>query len=596
LGFRHKAPVHLDRRRFSSKLPGRHLLKEEKMPMTPQQRRAAGRRRAWGRGPIILRFERLESRQLLTAATPTATPAQALPDLVGADFATPHDLNWGDTFQAIGTILNQGHAPATSPFNVAVYASTGTTISTDSVPLGTITIPAGLAPGGTSSFNQTFSLPATPIPNYDSSSPIYIDLFINGNKAVTESNYKNNEGVGQGFDSSPIVIVPEQPSLLLGSSLGVSPTSLTWGQTVTVTAQIRNNAQGDAPPSRAKIVLTPSGLNEGSAYDFTIGYINVPAIPAWQTVNVQTQITLPAAAPSSLASATQFSLALVQDADYVTDPIYPHVASQGVGLDSTPITITASTSATSASSTSSTATPSATPTYVLPNVAPSNVVVTSKAVYWGYNFQVSATFQNLGQAGAPPIEAMYLLTGTGGTLANGVFLGEVTLPALAPGATQILNQTVHLPSVLPNGVTIPSTSTGRIAVLVDPDHAIDQTLRSNALAESAPLTLRVLGTDGSSTVPTSPPIGTTLGQPQPAGSIQSTSTTTPAPAVAASPQAKAARQGHTLKLHRQVKPKRQSITARIEHQLRVFPSNVQNFFNSVIGNSTKPKPKKKAKG
>jgi hypothetical protein len=288
---------------------------------------------------------------------------------------------------------------------------------------------------------------------------------------------------------------------------------------------------------------------------------------------------------------------MAQDADYVTDPIYPHVASQGTGLDSTPITITANTSTPTPSATSSSSS-TGTPTVPLPDVAPSNVVVTSKAVYWGYNFQVSATFQNLGQANAPPMEAMYLLTGSGGSLANAVFLGEVTLPALAPGATQIINQTVHLPSVLPNGVTIPSTTTGRIAVLVDPDHAVDQTLRSNSLAESAPLTLRVLGTDGSSTVPTSPPIGTTLGNPQPAGSIQSTSTATVVPAVAASPKAKAARQGHTLKLHRQAKPKRQSITSRIEHQLKVFPSNVQNFFNTVVGNSTKPKskPKKKAKG
>jgi hypothetical protein len=222
-------------------------------------------------------------------------------------------------------------------------------------------------------------------------------------------------------------------------------------------------------------------------------------------------------------------------------------------------------------------------------------------VYWGYNFQVSANFQNLGQANAPPLEVMYLLTGTGGSLANAVVLGEATLPALTPGATQILNQTVHLPSALPNGVTIPSTSTGRIAVLVDPDHAVDQTMRSNSLAESAPFTLRVLGTNGSSTVPTSPPIGTTLGQPQPAGAIQSASTatsSTPAPAIAASARAKAARQGNSLKLHRQVKPKRQSITSRIEHQLKVFPSNFHNFLNSVVGNSTKPKakPKKKAKG
>jgi hypothetical protein len=192
------------------------------------------------------------------------------------------------------------------------------------------------------------------------------------------------------------------------------------------------------------------------------------------------------------------------------------------------------------------------------------------------------------------MEVMYLLTGSGGSLANAIFLGESTLPALTPGASQVVDQTVLLPSVLPNGVSIPSTSAGRIAVLVDPDHDVDESLRSNSLAESAPVTLRVLGTDGSSTVPTSPPIGTTLGMPQPTGTIQA-ATAAVAPAVAASPKAKAARQGKTTKLHRQAAPKRQSITARIEHQLQVFPSNVQNFINSVVGNSTKAKAKKKAK-
>jgi hypothetical protein len=552
--------------------------------MTPQQRRAAGRRRAWGRGPVILRFERLEGRQLMTATPTPPAPPQPLPDLVGADFATPHTLNWGATFQAIGTILNQGNATTTVPFNVEVYAATGTTIDKTSVPLGVITIPAGLGPQQTSNFDQNFTLPATAIPNYSSSNPIYIDLFVNPNKAVTESKYKNDEGVGQGFDSSPIVIVPEEPSLLVGSSLSINPTSTTWGQTITVTAQIRNNAQGDAPPTRAKIVLTPSGLNPGSPYDFTVGYLNVPAIPAWQTVNVQQQITLPATAPSSLSGDTQFALSMAQDADYVANPIYPHVATQGQGLDVTPLTITATTSS---------PTPTATPS--LPDVAPSNVVVTSKSVFWGYNFQVSANFQNLGQADAGPIEVMYLLTGTGGSIANAVFLGESMLPAMKQGASQVVNQTVHLPSVLPNGQSIPSDALGRIAVLVDPDHVVDQTLRSNSLAESAPVTLRVMGTDGSSTVPTSPPVGTSLGQPQPAGNIQSTTSQAVAAAVPASPKAKAARQGATAKLHRQAAPKRQSITSRIEHQLKVFPSNVQNFLNNVVGNSTKSKPKAKKK-
>src|SRR4051794_764384 len=140
--------------------------------MPSQKRRAAGRRRAWGRGPIILRFESLEGRQLLT------TPPKPLPDLVGAVFATTHSLDWGDTFHAVGTILNQGNAPADGEFNVEVFASTTPSINANSVPLGEVTIPAGLGPDQSSKFDQVFSLPPTPIPNYNAGDPIYIALWV----------------------------------------------------------------------------------------------------------------------------------------------------------------------------------------------------------------------------------------------------------------------------------------------------------------------------------------------------------------------------------------------------------------------------------
>ena len=39
--------------------------------MSSQNRRAAGIRRAWGRGPIILKLECLERRELLAASLPT---------------------------------------------------------------------------------------------------------------------------------------------------------------------------------------------------------------------------------------------------------------------------------------------------------------------------------------------------------------------------------------------------------------------------------------------------------------------------------------------------------------------------------------------
>ena len=537
--------------------------------MTSQKRRAAGRRRAWGRGPIILRFESLEGRQLLAASS------QPLPDLVGSSFATAHSLDWGQSFHAVGTVLNQGDAAVTTPFNVEVFASTTPTISATSVPLGKVTIPAGLGPEQSSNYDQVFNLPPTAIPNYTAGNPIYIATLVDPEKTVAESNDKNNQGVGQGYDVSPVAITPTLPASLVGSSLGISSAQATWGQTITVTAQIRNNAQGDAPATRARLVLTPTGLNPGSPYDYTVGYLNVPAIPAWQTVNVVQQIALPATAPPSLTG-TQFVLSMAQDADFVTNPLSPHLANQGVGIDMTPITITVDPN--SATSTSTSQTSSA-----LPDLAPSNVIVGSKTLNWGYNFQVSTTIQNFGQVASGPVDVRFLLTGTNGSIDQAIYLGQTTIAALPANSSQNLTQTVLLPNTLPSGVTVSSSTLGRIVVVIDPDHLINESLRSNNVADSAPVTLRVLGTDGSSTVPTSPAVGTSLGQPSPAGSVQTTPTPTPtATPAAAAATAKAPIKTRSNKLKRKLAPKHESWTTKVENGVKSFPTNVKNFFTDIV--------------
>ena len=63
--------------------------------MPTLNRRAAGRRRAWGRGPIILKFDSLERRELLTIAPPAA-------ELAGSSLVTTHAADWGDTHRRAG--------------------------------------------------------------------------------------------------------------------------------------------------------------------------------------------------------------------------------------------------------------------------------------------------------------------------------------------------------------------------------------------------------------------------------------------------------------------------------------------------------------
>ena len=106
--------------RASAKRELRCDLKEETLPCRPLDRRAAARRRAWGRGPMILRFEPLEGRQLM-AALPTGV---ALPDLVSTSFTTPQASDYNSTIEVKGAIANVGSAAVPPGAIAGIYAST----------------------------------------------------------------------------------------------------------------------------------------------------------------------------------------------------------------------------------------------------------------------------------------------------------------------------------------------------------------------------------------------------------------------------------------------------------------------------------------
>ena len=53
-------------------------------------------------------------------------------------------------------------------------------------------------------------------------------------------------------------------------------------------------------------------------------------------------------------------------------------------------------------------------------------------------------------------------------------------------------------------MTLSSLGVGRIAVIVDPENVINESFKNNNTAESGPVTLRLMGTDGSSYVPNLP--------------------------------------------------------------------------------------------
>ena len=138
--------------------------------MQTLNRRAAGRRRAWGRGPIILKFDSLESRELLSE-----------PRDPRAGFFACHGACrrlGGDSVAVQGTIVNQGGTTVTVPFDVALYASPSIAIGRYAVEIGDVTIPAGIAklPGQSVPFSTTVKLPSTPLPGVSNfNGVVYID-------------------------------------------------------------------------------------------------------------------------------------------------------------------------------------------------------------------------------------------------------------------------------------------------------------------------------------------------------------------------------------------------------------------------------------
>ena len=168
---------------------------------------------------------------------------------------------------------------------------------------------------------------------------IYVTLVVDPTNAVNESTTSDKAGRGVGLDTSPVTSSRSRCRPTSRGPRSRSRRSTTskagvysWGDTFDITEQIKNVGQGDAPATRARIVLTPAGATPGGYSDVTIGDIAVPAIPAFQSTNVVQRVTLPAdRAVATLNSASQFTVSVVQDADFLTQPIYPRIADQGTG-------------------------------------------------------------------------------------------------------------------------------------------------------------------------------------------------------------------------------------------------------------------------
>jgi hypothetical protein len=292
----------------------------------------------------------------------------------------------------------------------------------------------------------------------------------------------------------PLVIAAPPPADLAGTTLAVTPSTATWGSTITLTAQITNQGAGASPQTEALLNLTPQGLTYGGTTTVGIGTLVVPPLAPYQTVNLVQNITLPAVEPLTIANYTNFGLSMTQDANYVTNSLFPHQPTQGAGYDQTPITITYS------------ATNPVPTTPPLPDLAAATVLGPTRTERWGQSFPVTTNIQNLGQAAAGSFQVFFLLTGAAGSLNDALYLGQATIPGLPAGGNQQITQTLTLPTRVPSGMALDTVGYGRVTVLVDPNNFINESLKSNNDSISAPFIVRLPGS--ATSVPTGQAPGT----------------------------------------------------------------------------------------
>ena len=540
--------------------------------MSSNDRRTAARRRAWGRGPHILRFEPLEGRQLLSAdplgaiseavdiatesaaslvpatSTPTTTTVATttttttgLADkakIVASSFSTDHNLDWGDEFQAVGSVRNTGDTPNAQPYKVDVYASSTPTPGPDAVLVGSVTIPAGIAPGASASFNQNLSAPPVPLTDLGDAPSYFLTP-----KVTAEHSTASSATAPAAMATAPptltsvVTITPKIPPKLVGAGVTVSPGSVSWGDTITVTASVTNDAAGAAPPTNARIILTPVDKTPGLGSDYQIGQVPIPPISPYQTVSASQRITLPKFAPTTLSNSNKYVVTMLQDADATANPlILPFVPSSPQNTTSLAIAgskTTAATPSPSPSPTSTTTVPATSPVPVpeATKPAPADLAITdvqepTPVMFRGATFPVGATIENRGAGDAGSFKVRFLLVTDESPNAPALALGDAVIPGLKANTKIDVLQTVKIPYRTPDGFEIDSP-TARVVAVVDPDHAIDQASTANDTLAAPVVQLRLLTADAQTNLPTLP------GAPASSSSASTAATVTSTPATTA---------------------------------------------------------------
>jgi hypothetical protein len=246
-------------------------------------------------------------------------------DLTGSSLTAKAttSTNGKETVDYSFSIRNTGKA-SSGAFNVAIYASSNSVISTADTLLTTIRV-AGIQAGQTyNSGSRSISLPAgLSIPD----SGLYIGMRVDSSSEIEESNENNNDNVGVSSDLT--LVRPTSLPDLQGTNFDVRADQLAPGQVATVYVQINNT--GTASSGQFQVTLYASSNNFITTADTRLETLTLDSIAAGSNRQFSTLVKIP---DDYSAIDGAFSIGMIIDSlDAVRESKEDNNSNTGPGLD-----------------------------------------------------------------------------------------------------------------------------------------------------------------------------------------------------------------------------------------------------------------------
>jgi len=377
----------------------------------------------------------------------------AAPDLLATAMDSQEPLTWGDTFGIDATILNQGDGASTASV-VRFYISANDYITTGDVELAGAYSLGAVDPGASVDLvDWQVTLPGGPPAGFTLGGHFFVGMIVDADGDLNETDESNNRNQGEGIDRDRVYVSSPAPDLV-GTMLDAEE-PLRWGDDVTIDAEVTNQGLGAAGASEVQFYLSKNGYISTS--DILLDTVAVGGLGVAQTEVVSHTVTLPGSPPTGFDLAGYGYIGMIADSGgTIAETDEGNNTNQGDGLDTDRVYIMSP----------------------APDLA-GTLFDSEEPLRWGNAFTLDAEISNLGLAASDAAAVrFYISLNSFISPGDELLVGDYSLPALAPGATHLIDDwSLTLPATPPGG--FPGKGYVYIAMIVDADGDVAETDETN---------------------------------------------------------------------------------------------------------------------